>query len=90
VKATLKTFSASLEALYIGTAGSASFGSADIGKEGTLLWGPKGTVAGNPKGAWPAIVTNVSVSSPFDDMVMLSIEFQGQGAEVSSPLSATW
>jgi hypothetical protein len=89
-KATLKNFSASLEALFIGTAGSASFGSVDIGKEGTLLWGPKGTAAGNPKGSWPMIVTQNSITSPFDDIVMLNMEFLGQGAEVSNPISAVW
>jgi len=89
-KATLKAFSATVNALYIGTAGTASFGSADIGKEGTLVWGPQGTAAGKPKGAWPMIVTDVSVSSPFDDIVALDIQFQGQGAEVSNPMTATW
>jgi hypothetical protein len=89
-KATLKNYSATLEALYIGTAGTASFGSVDIGKEGTLLWGPQGTATGNPKGSWPMIVTNMSITSPFDDVVMLNIEWQGQGAEVSNPLTATW
>lgn len=89
-KATLKAYGATLEALYIGTAGSATFGSADIGKEGTLLWGPRGTTAGLPKGSWPMIVTNVSISSPFDDIQQLSIEFEGQGAEASNPITAVW
>jgi hypothetical protein len=89
-KATLKNYSASLEALYIGTAGSASFGSVDIGTEGTLLWGPQGTAAGKPKGSWPMIVTQMSISSPFDDIVMLNIEWVGQGAEVSNPIRQTW
>lgn len=89
-KATLKNFSMSLEALFTGTAGTASIGSADIGKEGTLLYGPKGTAAGQPKGAWPVIVNNVSIDSPFDDAVILNIEFTGQGDEISNPLTATW
>lgn len=89
-KGTLKNYSFSLEALYIGTAGTASYGSADIGKEGTLRVGPNGTAAGSPKGEWPVIVTQNSLSIPFDDAVMASIEFQGQGAEISNPFTATF
>lgn len=89
-KATLKNYSASMEAVFIGTAGSATMGSADIGVEGILLWGPKGTAAGQPKGAWPMIVNKASLTAPFDDVIMLNIEFTGQGAEISNPNKDTW
>lgn len=83
---TLKNASASLEALYIGAAGTATWGSVDIGAEGTLRYYPKGTATGSPKGAFPVITTNASLEIPYDDMVMLNIEFASQGAEIWNPL----
>jgi hypothetical protein len=86
--ATIKKFSASIEAHYIGTAGSAIWGSVDIGVSGTLLYGPKGTAANNPKGGIPVIVTKHDISMPFDDVVKLTVEFTGRGAEIFNPHTA--
>lgn len=84
-KATLKNFAASLEMMYIGTAGSATHGALTLGLEGTLRYYPKGTASGNPKGAFPAIVQSSSLEIPYDDMVTFTMEFAGQGAEVWNP-----
>lgn len=87
-KATLKNFSATLECLYIGTAGSATHGALALGLEGTLRYYPKGTASGNPKGAFPAIVQSSSLEIPFDDMVTFTFEFAGQGAEIWDPFTS--
>lgn len=85
-KATIKNFSASLDVMYTGTAGSATFGVLTLGAEGTLRYYPSGTASGNSKGAFPALVTNTSIEIPYDDAVTLALEFQGQGDEIWNPL----
>lgn len=87
---TVKKFSASMESHYIGTAGSATWGSAALGASGTLLYGPKGTASGEPKGGFPAVITKQDISAPFDDVVKITMEFQGQGMELFNALKDVW
>ena len=87
---TVKKFMASMTSHFIGTAGSATWGSAALGAKGTVLFGLKGTAAGQPKGGFPAIITKQTIDAPFDDVVKLEIEFQGQGLEVFNPLKDVW
>ena len=92
VKATVKAYSATLEMLADSSAaGTAMLGAVTEGTEGTLVWGALGTTSGLPKSALPAIVTSLSVSMNFDDAVVYSIEFQGQGTLTIDELSSgTW
>ncbi len=87
---TVKKFSARLETHFIGTAGSALYGAVALGAAGTVLYGPAGSAVGKPKGGFPAVVRAQHLAMPFDDVVRLSIEFEGQGAEVFNPLTAVW
>lgn len=84
--ATVKKFSASLETHFIGTAGSAVWSAVLLGTTGTLIYGPQGTATGKPKGSIPMIVKTQTVEFPFDDVAKLTVEFEGQGAEISNPL----
>ena len=81
-KATVKNFSAESEILFTGTAGSAVFAVMPLGAEGTVRFYPQGTATGKPKGAFPAIVTKLDIDMPYDDAVVISVEWMGQGAEV--------
>lgn len=89
-KSTIKNFSASSDAMYTGTSGSAVFSAIGLGSEGTLVFAPQGTAAGKPKGGGPMICTNQSMEIPFDDMVTISLEFQGQGNETWNPKTDVW
>ncbi len=82
---TVKKMSATAKMHYIGTAGSAAFGSAAVGVSGTMIWGPKGTTAGNPKGGFPCFISKKQWDSPFDGVVTLDIEFMANGAELFDP-----
>ena len=80
---TIKNFSATLEALYLGAAGTATYARVEPGDAGTLIWGPEGSAAGKPKFSIPAIVSKVSHEQPFDEAVKYTIEFLPQGDLVS-------
>lgn len=83
--------SASLNSLFIGTAGAANIGSATVrGTEGTVLYGPNGTATGEPKGGFPAVVKAGNVSFPYDGMATLTVDWNGQGAELFNPAVDTW
>lgn len=84
-KATVKEFDASLESLYIGTAGTAAFNIASLGAEGTLEYFPEGTATGKPKGSFPAIVTEQPFSTGYNEGTMVTISWKGQGAEIKNP-----
>lgn len=90
VVTTVKKFMANMEAMFIGTAGSAIWGSAALGVSGTLLYAPKGTSANNPKGGFPAVITKQDPDFPFDDVCKLIVEFTGDGAELFNPLVDVW
>ncbi len=82
---------ATLAALFTGTAGSASIGSATVrGAEGTVLYGVNGTVAGQPKGGFPATIKSAGLAHPYDGMVTLDIEWSPQGAELFNPAVDVW
>ena len=91
-KATVKAYSATLEMLADSSAaGTAMLAAVKEGTEGTLTWGPLGTTSGLPKSSMACIVSSVSVSLNFDDAVVYSIEFQGQGALLEDELDGdTW
>lgn len=78
---TVKTISASMEMVYqeIAAGGSAILTALALGAEGTLLWGPEGSASGKPKKGFAARVTNASQSMPFDDMMVISVEFANNG-----------
>jgi hypothetical protein len=81
--ATVKNSTASLETMYLGSAGTANYGRVEPGDSGTLVWGPEGSAAGKPKWTMPVLVTKVSLEQPFDEAVKYTIEFQSQGDVVS-------
>jgi len=91
-KATVKNFTAELEILADSSAGGTGMlGAVQEGTEGTLIWGPRGTTSGYPKNSIAAIVTSVDVSLNFDDAVVYSISFQGQGDMTIDELDGgTW
>lgn len=82
-KPTLKNMNMSLEVMYTGTAGTASMASVAEGTEGTLIWAPVGTAAGRPKWGVAAVVTNHSMTFPFDDAAKVSIEWLPQGGDLT-------
>lgn len=82
---TVKKVSATAKMHYIGTAGSAAFGSAVLNVAGTVIWGPKGTAAGNPKAGFPGYITKYNFDSPFDNVITLDVEFVASGAELFNP-----
>ena len=49
---------------------------------GTLIVAPQGTVATNPKHTYPANISQVSHSFPYDNVVTISISWQGNGVPV--------
>ena len=77
-KPTLQEISYSLNSFYDSAQGTAWL-NVTPGTEGTLLYGPQGTASSNPKGGSRAFVTAKSPSVPFNDGVVQSIEFRGQG-----------
>ena len=82
---------ATLTSIFDGTAGSATMGSASIrGTEGTLLYGVEGTATGDPKGGFPAVVKSANLSHPYDGMVMVTVVFDPQGAELFNPQIDVW
>lgn len=89
-KGTLLNFSASLETIYTGTAGTAAMYAARPGQAGTLIWGDLGTAAGKPKWGRPVLVTKHSTDEPFDDKIAVTIDFSPQGDYVFDGRSATW
>jgi hypothetical protein len=76
---TLEDGTASLTAKY--KAGdTAIWGAIDKGTEATLEWGEEGTAAGKPKHTVNAIVTNRSKDAQYDDLIVVSAQFQFSGA----------
>lgn len=86
-KGTVKNYTATLEILADSSAaGTALLAAIKEGTEGTLEWAPLGTATGKPKNQILAIITSVGVSMNFDDAVIYSVEFQGQGALIKDEL----
>ena len=59
---------------------TAVWGALVPGTEGTLEWGEEGTAAGKPKHSVNAIVSNRSRDASYDDLVVISAQFQYSGA----------
>ena len=88
--ATLKSYSASVMFLSEGTVGTAMLARIAEGLSGSLFWGEQGTTTGLPKWAFPALVSKVSPSIPYDGMIEISIDFAGQGDLAFDGRSDTW
>ena len=50
------------------------------GNGGTLIWSPEGTAATKPKYTIPAISMGPAFSYPYNDLVVLTCDFQQNGA----------
>lgn len=89
---TVKTLKPKAEILWEEkSSGSAVIAAVQPGVEGTLYWSPEGTASGKPKwGAYLRVrVSNQSL--PYDDVAMLSVEWDNIGtALVSDGVTATW
>jgi hypothetical protein len=89
-KATLKNYGVSGELYFKGTAGTAVLAALAESNEGTLRWGAMGSASGMPKGQLAAVVTKQDIKHPFDNLIVVSVEWAGQGPLISDPNSATW
>lgn len=52
------------------------------GASGSLVWGEEGTGVGQPRHAVTAIVSSRKKDMPYDDVVVITVEFQFSGAVV--------
>ena len=62
-----------------GTAATAMWQLMDKGASGTLIWAPEGTATGKPKHTVVAIVSSRDRNTPYNDLAVLSFEFQFNG-----------
>jgi hypothetical protein len=62
------------------SAGTATEDALVEGTEGTLIIGPEGTASGKRKYTIPAISMGANVEYPYNDVAILSCEFQKSGA----------
>ena len=79
----LKDHTASLEVLDSGGTTHTSYGMSN-GESGTLYWGPKGSASGSPLHGIECYISSLSTEYPYDDVVSISVEFQGRGSMVSN------
>lgn len=70
--------------------GTAFYARFQDGDTGTITFGPNGSATGNPKGALAVIVETASWDVPFDDSIMIDIEFKPQGDWISDPMVTNW
>lgn len=66
------------------TGGSVVWGAVAKGASGTLEWGPEGTATGKPKHTVVAIVQSRKKDMPYDDVVVITAEFQFSGVVTDS------
>jgi len=66
--------------------GTAFYGKIQDGDVGTATFAPNGTTTGNPKAVLPCLVTKASWKVPFDDSIMIDLEFKPQGDWSSDPM----
>jgi len=52
------------------------------GTVGNLVWGEEGTAAGQPRHSVNAVVSSRKKDSPYDDVVVVTVEFQFSGVVV--------
>jgi hypothetical protein len=64
-----------------GTAGTALLGAVATRNEGTLIYGPAGTATGNPKFEIPAVSGGPAIDQPYDDVVILTVNFRQNADE---------
>jgi hypothetical protein len=77
-KASLTSFTASIEAMF--DDGDTAQTAMSIGSELSFLFHPEGSDAGDYQLSGTGIVTGISRSQAFDDLVMISFTVQGTGA----------
>lgn len=49
------------------------------GTSGSLVWGEEGTATGQPRHTVTALVSSRKKDSPYDDLVVITVEFQFSG-----------
>lgn len=78
---TVKNIGATMDiVMSSGATGSAVIASVQPGTEGTLEFAPEGTASGKPKWGFAARVANSSMSLPYDDAAMISVEWTNYGS----------
>ena len=77
-KASLTSFTASIEAMF--DDGDTAQTAVSIGSELSFLFQPEGDTTGDYQLSGTGIVTGISRSQAFDDLVMISFTVQGTGA----------
>lgn len=77
-KASLTSFTASIEAMF--DDGDTAQTAMSIGSELSFLFQPEGDTTGDYQLSGTGIVTGISRSQAFDDLVMISFTVQGTGA----------
>jgi len=75
----LKDNQSQLTAIYQ-KGGTALLDAVTSGLQGTLFVSPEGTTTGNRKITIPAITASRNMAQPYNDVVELSVTFQGNGA----------
>lgn len=76
---TLKDGKATLE-MVAQTGGTALWAAVAPGSSGTLIWAEEGTATGKPKHSCLAIVMSRSRPVPYEDIDIINVEFQFNGA----------
>jgi len=81
----VKDSSASFEAVLqsgTGAGGTASYNLLTEGGYGTVIWSPEGTAGGKSKYTWPAYSGGAAFQYPYSDVVIVTVNFQGNGTVV--------
>lgn len=65
-----------------GAGGPTLWAAVKPGTTGNLVWGEEGVTAGQPRHTVPAIVSSRKKDAPYDDVVVVTVEFQFSGAVV--------
>jgi hypothetical protein len=80
---TLEDGTATLELLQDdGAGGPTLWAAVREGTSGNLVWGEEGNVASQPRHTVPAIVSSRKKDTPYDDVVVVTVEFQFSGTVV--------
>lgn len=82
---TVKMIEASAEILSHthSTGGSAQVAALQAGALGTLIWAPEGTATGKPKWGFYAMLSEISPSYPFDDVVVYKAKWVMAGTALA-------
>lgn len=82
---TVKSIEASGEILGLtaSTGGSAQLAALQPGSTGTLIWGPEGTATGSPKWGFLAMLSEISPSYPFDNVVVYKAKWVMYGTALA-------